>query len=50
MGDFKHISDIDSPNSRLKYWIASQSTVTKQKKRIKFLHKQTVELKKKIRI
>ncbi|XP_060866089.1 uncharacterized protein LOC132941884 isoform X2 [Metopolophium dirhodum] len=49
MGDFKHPSDIDSPNSRLKYWIASQSTVTKQKKKIKFLYKQTVDLKKKIK-
>lgn len=38
MGDFKHFSDIDCPNNRLKYWIASQSTLTKQKKKIKFLH------------
>ncbi|XP_029347121.1 uncharacterized protein LOC100569745 isoform X2 [Acyrthosiphon pisum] len=49
MGDFKQLSDIDSPNNRLKYWIASQSTVTKQKKKIKFLLKQTVDLKKKIK-
>ncbi|KAL4142345.1 hypothetical protein QTP88_004825 [Uroleucon formosanum] len=49
MGDFKHPSDIESPNSRIKYWIASQATVTKQKKKIKFLYKQTVDLKKKIK-
>lgn len=49
MGDFKHPSDIESPNSRIKYWIASQATVAKQKKKIKFLYKQTVDLKKKIK-
>jgi len=49
MGDFKHLSDIDNPNCRLKYWIASQSTVTKQKKKIKYLHQQTGKLKKKVK-
>jgi len=49
MGDFKHLSDIDSPNNRLKYWIASQSTVNKQNKKIKLLYKQTAELKKEIK-
>jgi len=49
MGDFKHPSDIDSPNNRLKYWIASQSTVAKQNKKIKYLYKQTVDLKNKIK-
>ncbi|XP_022177619.1 uncharacterized protein LOC111038708 [Myzus persicae] len=49
MGDFKHPSDIDSPNNRLKYWIASQSTVNKQNKQIKFLYRQTVDLRKKIK-
>jgi predicted nucleic acid-binding Zn-ribbon protein len=48
MGDFKDASDIDSPNSRLKYWVFSQSTVVKQRKLIKYLHKQTVNLKKRI--
>jgi len=48
MGYFKVPDDIDSPNSRLKYWIASQSTVTNQKKRIKFLQKQNDSLKSKI--
>lgn len=48
MDDFKSPSDIDSPNSRLKYWIASQSTMGNQRKRIKYLHKQTVDLKKRI--
>lgn len=49
MGDFKFPNDIESPNSRLKYWIASQTTVDKQRKRIKYLHKQTVDLKHKIK-
>lgn len=48
MGDFKHPSDLDSPNSRLKYWIASQSTVNEQNKKIKLLYKQMAGLKKKI--
>lgn len=48
MGDFKGPDDIKSPNSRLKYWIASQKTVTNQRKRIKFLHKQNEKLKTKI--
>lgn len=48
MGDFKSLSDIDSPNSRLKYWVVSQSTVDSQRKRIKYLYKQTVDLKKRI--
>lgn len=42
MDDFKHPNDIDCPNNRLKYWITSQSTVTKQKKKIKFLLKQWI--------
>ncbi|XP_008179512.1 THAP domain-containing protein 1-like [Acyrthosiphon pisum] len=49
MGDFKEPSDINSPNSRLKYWIASQSTVSNQKKRIKYLYKQNLDLKKRIK-
>lgn len=49
LGDFKEPSDIDSPNSRLKYWIASQSTVISQQKKIKFLYKQTANLKMKIK-
>lgn len=49
MGDFKSPDDIESPNSRLKYWIASQTTTNNQKKRIKYLHKQTVDLKKRIK-
>lgn len=48
MGDFKDISDIHSPNSRLQYWVASHSTLEKQRKRIKYLHKQSVDLKKRI--
>jgi len=46
MSDSKPPCDVDCPNNRLKYWIASQSTMTKQKKKRKFLHKQTVDLKK----
>jgi len=49
MGDFKSPDDIESPNSRLKYWIASQTTTNNQRKRIKYLHKQTVDLKKRIK-
>lgn len=49
MGDFKDPSEINSPNSRLKYWIASQSTVSNQKKRIKYLYKQNLDLKKRIK-
>lgn len=49
MGDFKDPSEINSPNSRLKYWIASQSTVSNQKKRIKYLYKQHLDLKKRIK-
>lgn len=48
MGDFKDPSEINSPNSRLKYWIASQSTVSNQKKRIRYLYKQNLDLKKQI--
>lgn len=50
MGDFKSPADIESPNSRLKYWIASQTTTNNQRKRIKYLHKQTVDLKKRIKM
>lgn len=49
MGDFKSPDDIESPNSRLKYWIASQTTTNNQRKRIKYLHKQAVNLKKRIK-
>lgn len=46
MGDFKSPDDIESPNSRLKYWIASQTTTNNQRKRIIYLHKHAVDLKK----
>lgn len=49
MGDFKSPNDIESPNSRLKYWIASKATVDKQRKRIKYLHNRTTDLKHKIK-
>jgi len=49
MDDFKSFNDIESPNSRLKYWIASQKTSNDQKKQIKYLHKQTAVLKKRIK-
>lgn len=49
MGDFKSPDDIESPNSRLKYWISSQKTANNQRKQIKYLHKQTVDLKKRIK-
>jgi len=48
MGYFQSLDDIETPNSRLKYWIASQTTTSNQRKRIKFLHKQTAHLKKRI--
>ncbi|KAL5238567.1 hypothetical protein ACI65C_005977 [Semiaphis heraclei] len=32
-GDFKTVDDIDTPNSRLKYWHASQNVITEQKKK-----------------
>jgi len=30
-GDFKSVDDIETPNSRLKYWHASQNVITEQK-------------------
>jgi len=30
-GDFKTVDDIETPNSRLKYWHASQNVITEKK-------------------
>jgi len=49
MGDFKQPNEIESPNSRLKYWIASQRIVAYQKKRIKYLCKKTIDLENKVK-
>jgi len=34
--DFKDISEIDSPNSRLKYWIATKNEHVKHTKELKY--------------
>lgn len=49
MGDFKHVKEIDSPNSRLAFWNASHATVENQRKRIKFLHKKNAILAEKVK-
>jgi len=37
MGYFSSFDDIESPNSRLKYWNESQNTVRQQRKKRKLL-------------
>lgn len=49
VGDFKHVKEIDSPNSRLTFWNASHRTVESQRKRMKFLNKQNAILTKKVK-
>ncbi|VVC24478.1 Zinc finger, C2CH-type [Cinara cedri] len=48
LGDFKSPNDLINPNNRLIYWYASQTAVTKQKKRVKYLQNQALNLKKQI--
>jgi len=44
VGDFKHVKEIDSPNSRLVIWNALHATVENQRKQIEFLHKKNAIL------
>lgn len=48
-GDFKSIDDIESPNSRLKYWIASKNEHENHVKKIKQLRLANFRLKNKIK-
>lgn len=48
VGDFQE-SDLNSPNKRTKYWIASQGALSKFKRKTRFLQKQNSYLKKKIK-
>jgi len=48
MGDFSSCDDIESPNSRLKYWNESQNTVRQQRKKIKLLTNKNRYLQKKV--
>jgi len=49
VGDFESPSDIETPNSRLKYWHASQSLILEQKKKLKKLTKDNEKLRNKIK-
>lgn len=37
MGDFSEFSDIESPNSRLKFWNACKALCDNQKKKLNYL-------------
>lgn len=49
VGDFKDIAEIDSPNSRLKYWIATKKEHENHIKKIKSLRKENYRLEHKIK-
>lgn len=49
VGDFESPSDIETPNSRLKYWHASQSVILEQKKKLKKLTNDNENLRNKIK-
>jgi len=49
LGDFKDITEIDRPNSRLKYWIATKNEHEKHIKKIKPLRKKNYRLEHKIK-
>lgn len=49
VGDFKDITEIDTPNSRLKYWIATKNEHEKHIKKIKSLRKENYRLEHKIK-
>jgi len=48
-GDFKTVDDIETPNSRLKYWHASQNVITEQKKTITSLRQINEKLLKQVK-
>ncbi|XP_050431275.1 uncharacterized protein LOC126839885 isoform X3 [Adelges cooleyi] len=50
VGDFKSFDELESPNSRLKFWHASNNTIKNQQHTIKNLRKQNYCLNKKIKI
>jgi len=49
MGDFSEFSDIESPNSRLKFWNACKALCDNQKKKIKLLENEIHNLKNKLK-
>ncbi|XP_050439629.1 uncharacterized protein LOC126845113 isoform X3 [Adelges cooleyi] len=49
VGDFKSVEELESPNSRLKYWLASKKTITTQQRKIKNLRQQNYRLNQKIK-